>query len=182
MSTRVAKKPIQLPQGVTVTMVPYNMTKQLTIKGPKGESTYVLPQVIDVAQNDNALDVIWPNLEKQTRELAGTTRANLNNLVIGVFQGFKKELLINGVGYRAQASANKLMLTLGFSHPVEYLIPEGITITTPQPTEIVVEGINKQQVGQVASEIRAYRPPEPYKGKGVRYKFEVIVKKETKKK
>lgn len=182
MSTRVAKKPIKLPKEVTVTIVPHNMTKQLTVKGPKGEMTYLLPQTIDVAQNDDALQVSWPNLEKSTRELAGTTRANLNNIIIGVCSGFKKELLINGVGYRAQVSGNKLILTLGFSHPVEYLIPTNITITTPSPTEIVVEGINKQQVGQVSAEIRAYRPPEPYKGKGVRYKSEVIVKKETKKK
>lgn len=183
MSTRVAKKPIELPKGVEASIVQQdNAVKVIKVKGPKGELEYQLPEVINVAQNDNQLQVEWPNLEKKTRELAGTTRANVNNLVIGVSEGFKKELTIIGVGYRAQVSDNKLVLTLGFSHPVEHPIPAGITITTPQPTEVVIEGIDKQQVGQIAAEIRAYRPPEPYKGKGVRYKGEIIVKKETKKK
>lgn len=178
MSTRVAKKPIMLPKGVEATIA----AKHIKVKGPKGELEYILPPEINVAQNDGELQVQWPNLEKRTREQAGTTRANVNNLVIGVSEGFKKELQINGVGYRASVSGKNLVLTLGFSHPVEYPIPEGITITTPQQTEIVIEGIRKQQVGQVAAEIRAYRPPEPYKGKGVKYKDEIIVKKETKKK
>jgi len=182
MSVRVAKRPIKLPKGVSATINNSVTDKNIKIKGPKGEIAYTIPSEIDIAQNDDELQVQWPNLEKRTRELAGTTRANVNNIVIGVHEGFKKALVINGVGYRAQVSGDKLVLTLGFSHPVEYPIPNGITITAPQPTEVVVEGISKQQVGQIAAEIRAYRPPEPYKGKGIRYKGEIIVKKETKKK
>ncbi len=182
MSTRIAKQPVKLPKEVSVTIFHQGTEKYIHIKGSLGELRYSLPKEIDVVQHDDELQVSWPNLQKHVRALAGTTRANINNLVIGVTAGFKKELLINGVGYRAQASGNKLSLTLGFSHPVEYEIPAGITITTPQPTNVVIQGIDKQKVGQVAADIRGYRPPEPYKGKGIRYKDEVIVKKETTKK
>ena len=182
MSTRVSKKPITIPKGVEAKVTKAkDGSKDVAVKGPKGTLNYTVPAIIGLAHNDDVLQVELPNMDKRTLELAGTTRANINNMVVGVSDGFKRELQLVGVGYRASVSGNKLVLTLGFSHPVEHPIPAGITITTPQPTEVVVEGIDKQLVGQVSAEIRAYRPPEPYKGKGVRYKGEHIIKKETKK-
>jgi large subunit ribosomal protein L6 len=137
---------------------------------------------VEVNQQDSTLTFAARDTEQSSNALAGTTRALLNNMVTGVSQGFEKKLTLIGVGYRAQAQGKKLNLALGFSHPVEFEVPEGINIETPSQTEIVVSGIDKQQVGQVAANIRAYRPPEPYKGKGVRYSDEHVIRKEAKKK
>jgi len=179
MSTRIAKKPLQLPSGVQAD----HTGGTVTIKGPKGSIAVVLHPVVNCTLADNVIQLDPANMSLQGNiAMTGTMRALLGCAVIGVTQGFMKKLLLVGVGYRAQVQGNKLNLTLGFSHPVAHDIPEGITITTPTQTEIVIEGINKQQVGQIAAEIRAYRPPEPYKGKGVRYAGEVVKLKETKKK
>lgn len=173
--SRVAKQPISLPKGVE-----YQQNGQeLTVKGPKGSLTMQLHSDVEVANDDGKLQV---DVEKAPNlALAGTVRALLNNMVTGVSDGFERKLQLVGVGYRAQAQGNKLNLSLGFSHPVEFEVPEGITVETPSQTEIIVRGIDKQLVGQVAANIRAYRPPEPYKGKGVRYADEHIVMKEAKK-
>ncbi|MBN1379032.1 MAG: 50S ribosomal protein L6 [Gammaproteobacteria bacterium] len=174
--SRVANKPVPIPKGVEI-----NLNGQLvSVKGSKGVMQLDLHPTVGLEQNEGELKVIAG--DDSGRAMAGTMRALLNNVVIGVSQGFEKKLTLIGVGYRAQAQGNKLNLTLGFSHPVEYDIPEGIKIETPSQTEIVVTGIDKQKVGQVASDIRAYRPPEPYKGKGVRYTDEHVVRKEAKKK
>ncbi len=178
MGDRVAKKPIELPSGIDVTI----SDACVSVKGPKGSLSFDIPANVSVAQNDKVINVALLNEEKQTQELAGTTRAMVNNMVVGVSQGFEKKLTLVGVGYRAQMKGSKLDLTLGFSHPVNYDVPEGISLEIPIPTEIIIKGIDKQKVGQVAAEIRAFRPPEPYKGKGVRYADEHISLKETKKK
>jgi large subunit ribosomal protein L6 len=179
MSTRIAKKPLLLPSGVQAD----HTDSTVTIKGPKGSIAIVLHPVVNCTLSDNIIQLDPANMNLPGNiAMTGTMRALLGCAVIGVTQGFMKKLLLVGVGYRAQVQGNKLNLTLGFSHPVAHDIPEGITITTPTQTEIVIEGINKQQVGQIAAEIRAYRPPEPYKGKGVRYAGEVVKLKETKKK
>lgn len=176
--SRVAKKPVPLPKGVEVS----ESGGALRVKGPKGEmSMNVHPQVAVSVEGGEAR--IAPRAQSQgVVAIAGTTRALLANLVTGVSQGYERKLELVGVGYRAQAQGGKLNLTLGFSHPVSYPVPAGITIETPSQTEIVVRGTDKQQVGQVAAEIRRYRPPEPYKGKGVRYSGEKVVLKEAKKK
>ena len=176
--SRVAKNPIELPSGVEVKLD----GKNLNVKGSKGELSMVVHDTVDVAQEDNVLKFSTASEEKSAHAMAGTMRALANNLVTGVSQGFEKKLELVGVGYRAQAKGKVLNLTLGFSHPVDFDVPEGITIETPSQTEIVIKGADKQQVGQVAAKIRAYRPPEPYKGKGVRYADEHIVRKEAKKK
>jgi len=137
---------------------------------------------VEVKQDDNVLSFVPRDGSKSAMALTGTTRALINNMVTGVVSGFEKKLELVGVGYRAQAQGNKLNLTLGFSHPVDHVVPEGISVETPSQTEIVIKGIDKQVVGQVAAEIRAYRPPEPYKGKGVKYADEIIIRKEAKKK
>jgi large subunit ribosomal protein L6 len=174
--SRVANKPVSIPKGVEV-----NINNQLvSIKGAKGTVQLDLHPTVGLEQGDGELKVVASN--NSARAMAGTMRALLNNVVIGVSQGFEKKLTLVGVGYRAQAQGNKLNLTLGFSHPVEYQVPEGVKVETPSPTEIVVSGSDKQKVGQVAADIRAYRPPEPYKGKGVRYTDEHVVRKEAKKK
>jgi large subunit ribosomal protein L6 len=179
MSTRIAKKPLPLPSGVQAEQT----GNTVTIKGPKGSLDVVLHPVVNFSMVDNTIQLEPANIEMQTDiAMTGTMRALLGCAVTGVTQGFMKKLLLVGVGYRAQVQGDKLNLTLGFSHPVAYDIPEGIKISTPSQTEIVIEGINKQKVGQVAAEIRAYRPPEPYKGKGVRYADEIVILKETKKK
>lgn len=179
MSTRIAKKPLPLPSGVNA-----NITgNTVTIKGPKGSIDQILHPVVKFNLTENIIQLEPANSGLQNNiAMTGTMRALLGSAVVGVTQGFSKKLLLVGVGYRAQVQGNKLNLTLGFSHPVAHDIPNGITITTPSQTEIVIEGINKQQVGQIAAEIRSYRPPEPYKGKGVRYAGEVVKLKETKKK
>jgi large subunit ribosomal protein L6 len=176
--SRVAKNPVKIPKGVTVT-VEGNTIKA---KGPKGEGVQVLHDDVVVREEDGTL-VFAPRDEKvEGMAMVGTMRALTQNLVTGVGNGYEKKLELVGVGYRAQAQGKVLNLTLGFSHPVEYAVPEGITIETPSQTEVLVKGADLQQVGQVAAEIRAYRPPEPYKGKGVKYANERIIRKEAKKK
>ena len=176
--SRVAKNPVDLPSGVD-----FKQHGQLvTVKGSKGTLELDTHSLVTVEQQENQLVVNVAQESKQAWALAGTTRSLLNNMVVGVSEGFSKTLQLNGVGYRAKAAGKVVNLTLGFSHPVDYELPEGITAETPSQTEIVIKGANKQQVGQVAAEIRAYRPPEPYKGKGVRYADEHVRRKEAKKK
>ncbi|MCJ2079915.1 50S ribosomal protein L6 [Methylobacterium sp. J-090] len=176
--SRVGKKPVPVPSGVTATVT----GQTVTMKGSKGELQYVVPSVVDVKFEDGAVSVQPRNQTKQARSLWGTSRAQVANLVEGVSKGFEKKLEITGVGYRAAMAGKALKLSLGYSHDVEYEIPAGITIAVPKPTEIVVSGIDRQVVGQVAAEIREYRSPEPYKGKGVKYAGEFIFRKEGKKK
>ena len=173
--SRVAKDPIKLPAGVDLKI----SGSQLNVKGPKGNLTLDLHPSVSLDENDGEY-LVKPDAEKNVA-MAGTFRALVNNMVTGVSEGFQKKLQLVGVGYRAQLQGNKLNIALGFSHPVEYIAPEGITIKTPTQTEIIVSGCDKQKVGQVAAEIRSYRPPEPYKGKGVRYADERVVRKEAKK-
>jgi large subunit ribosomal protein L6 len=175
--SRVAKAPVDLPQGVTATVT----ASLVTIKGAKGSLTLPLTGGVAVAQADKKLNVEYQGLGAM-RVQAGATRAHLANMVLGVTKGYEKKLELVGVGFRAQVQGKNLNLTLGFSHPVQYAIPEGISIETPTVTEIIVKGIDRQKVGQVAAEIRHVRPPEPYKGKGVRYANEQITLKEGKKK
>ncbi len=169
--------PISVPKGVEV-----NINGQLiNVKGAKGAMEHTLHDSVSVEHNENELNFVSAQAPGAVAQ-AGTARALLRNMMTGVSEGFEKKLELVGVGYRAQAQGNTLNLTLGFSHPVNFPVPEGITIETPSQTEVVVKGIDKQRVGQVAAEIRAYRPPEPYKGKGVKYADEHIVRKEAKKK
>jgi len=178
--SRVAKKPVGLPKGVTAAV----SADSVTVKGAKGSLTLPLSRGISVAQDEQQLvvKVAEGPGAKALVPAAGATRAHLANMVTGVTQGFERKLELVGVGYRAQVQGKTLNLTLGYSHPVTYPVPEGVSIETPSQTEVLVKGINRQQVGQVASEIRGFRPPEPYKGKGVRYAGEKIVLKEGKKK
>jgi large subunit ribosomal protein L6 len=176
--SRVAKRPVALPQGVTTTVD----GSTVTVKGAKGALQLPLRPGLSLAQEGQSVRVEIAERNKESLMHAGSLRAHLENCAIGVSKGYEKKLELVGVGYRAAAQGKKLNLTLGFSHPVEYDVPEGITIETPSQTEIVVKGADKQRVGQVAAEIRAYRAPEPYKGKGVRYSGERIELKETKKK
>jgi len=175
--SRIAKAPVELPQGVTATLAP----DSVTIKGAKGSLSLPLATGVSVVQSEKKLEIKFsdPGL---ARTRAGATRAHLANMVRGVTKGYEKKLELVGVGFRAQVQGKSLHLTLGFSHPVSVPIPEGINIETPSQTEIVVKGIDRQKVGQVAAEIRDIRPPEPYKGKGVRYSGEQITLKEGKKK
>ncbi|MEO0369149.1 MAG: 50S ribosomal protein L6 [Pseudomonadota bacterium] len=176
--SRIANAPISLPSGVEISM----SDQLIKVKGSKGELEWNVHELVSVKQEDAEIKVSANDESKQATALAGTTRALVNNMVTGVTSGFEKKLTIIGVGYRAQAQGQKLNLTLGFSHPVVYEVPEGIKVETPSNTEIVVTGIDKQKVGQVAAEIRAYRKPEPYKGKGVRYADEYVLRKQAKKK
>jgi large subunit ribosomal protein L6 len=176
--SRVAKNPIPLPKGVEVSVA----DRKVTVKGAKGSLTLNLHADVDVVQDEGALKVSARNESAGARAQSGTARAVLNNMVTGVSSGFERRLTILGVGYRAQAQGRALNLQLGFSHPVEYQLPAGIEAQTPSQTEIVITGVDKQQVGQVAAEIRGFRPPEPYKGKGVRYANERVRQKEAKKK
>ena len=176
--SRVGKKPVPVPSGVTATVD----GQTVKMKGPKGQLQFVVHDDVEV-KLENGQVKVKPRAEtNRARALYGTARAQVANLVEGVTKGFEKKLEITGVGYRAAMQGKNLQLALGYSHDVVYPVPEGIAITTPKPTEIVVAGIDKQKVGQVAAEIRAFRPPEPYKGKGVRYSDERVVIKETKKK
>ncbi len=176
--SRVAKKPITLPKGVEV-----NIQGQLvTVKGSKGSLVFDVPAGVAVVQEANVLTFEPRDAENFSNAMAGTARALVNNMVTGVSAGFQKKLELVGVGYRAQVQGSKLNLTLGFSHPIVFEAPKGISIEAPSQTEVLVKGIDKHQVGLAAAKIRAYRPPEPYKGKGVRYSDEVIVRKEAKKK
>ena len=170
--------PISIPSGVTITISGQNVN----IKGSKGSLDHEVHDSVEVAQNDNELTFAPREGAANAIAHSGTARALLNNMITGVSEGFEKKLELVGVGYRAQAQGKKVNLTLGFSHPVEHELPEGVTAETPSQTEIVIKGIDKQKVGQVAADIRAYRPPEPYKGKGVKYAGEHIVRKEAKKK
>jgi len=175
--SRVANNPIALPKGVEVTL-----GKDISVKGPLGAMTQVMSSDVSIALNDGVLTFAPVGASIQANAMAGTLRALVNNMVQGVSKGFEKRLTLVGVGYRAQAQGDALNLTLGFSHPVVHKMPAGIKVETPTQTEIVIKGIDRQVVGQVAADVRAYRPPEPYKGKGVRYSDEVVIKKETKKK
>lgn len=176
--SRIANAPVSLPSGVEVSLD----GQLIKVKGSKGELEWNVHELVSVNQEDAELKVSANDDSKQAVALAGTTRALVNNMVTGVTNGFEKKLTIIGVGYRAQAQGQKLNLTLGFSHPVVYEVRDGIKVETPSNTEIVVTGIDKQKVGQVAAEIRAYRKPEPYKGKGVRYADEYVLRKQAKKK
>ncbi|NGX16182.1 50S ribosomal protein L6 [Wenzhouxiangella sp. XN24] len=176
--SRVAKVPVPLPKGVEFKLD----GRRAVVKGPKGELSLDIDPSVEIAQEGAELQIRTPGQEKPSGAMAGTVRALLANMVQGVSEGFQKKLELIGVGYRAQAQGKVLNLTLGFSHPVAYPVPEGITIETPSQTEVLVKGIDRQKVGQVAADIRRYRPPEPYKGKGVRYSGERVVMKEAKKK
>ena len=176
--SRIAKVPIALPSGIDVKLD----GNQVTVKGAKGQLSIALHEKINLDVDSAQIQIKWDKADKIANAQAGTARATLNNMVVGVSQGFERKLTLVGVGYRAQAKGNTLGLSLGFSHPVDYEVPAGITVETPSQTEILVKGFDKQKVGQVAAEIRAYRPPEPYKGKGVRYADENVVRKEAKKK
>jgi large subunit ribosomal protein L6 len=176
--SRVAKAPIPVASGIDVKI----NGQDVTVKGPKGSMDVVVHSDVVVEQDGNELRVKPAAESKAAWAMAGTMRALLNNMVVGVSGGFEKKLQLVGVGYRAQGKGKVLNLSLGFSHPIDYAVPEGITIDTPSQTEIVVSGCDKQKVGQVAAEIRSFRPPEPYKGKGVRYADERVLRKEAKKK
>ncbi len=176
--SRIAKNPISLPSGVDVSI----SAGEISVKGSKGNLQLALHDSVTVEQEEGTLKVTPKEEGKDQWAMAGTFRALINNMVQGVSGGFEKKLALVGVGYRAQAQGQTLNLSLGFSHPVNYAVPEGVKVETPSQTEIVVSGCDKQKVGQVAAEIRAYRPPEPYKGKGVRYADEHVVRKEAKKK
>lgn len=174
--SRVGRMPVVIPAGVDVTI----NGQQVTVKGPKGTLVETFHKNMTIKKEGNTLVVTRPNDEKFNKALHGLTRALLNNMVKGVTQGFEKQLEIVGVGYRAQKQGKKLVLTLGYSHPIEMEEPAGITIEVPAPEKIIVKGANKQVVGEVAANIRAKRPPEPYKGKGIRYAGETIIRKEGK--
>jgi len=176
--SRVAKQPVSVPKGVDVKID----GQAVSAKGPKGLESMVLHDDVEAKLEDGELGVAPRAGKHNAIAMAGTMRSLLSNLVVGVSDGFSKKLELRGVGYRAQAQGKSLNLTLGFSHPVVHAVPDGITVETPSQTEIVISGTNKQVVGQVAADIRAYRPPEPYKGKGVRYVDEYVAMKEAKKK
>lgn len=176
--SRIANAPVSIPSGVEVSL----SGQELSIKGSKGNLSLTIHELVEIKQEESELKVVAVNTTNKSHALSGTFRALVNNMVTGVSQGFEKQLELIGVGYRAQAQGRKLNLSLGFSHPVEYQVPEGIDVETPSQTQVVVKGIDKQLVGQVSAEIRAFRPPEPYKGKGVRYANEYVKRKEAKKK
>lgn len=178
--SRVAKSPIVIPKGVDVSIA--NGT--VTLKGSKGTLSASIHPLIEVQLSDGVITILGDGnrADRKKDALAGATRANLANMVTGVSTGYERKLTLVGVGYRAQAKGQSVSLTLGFSHPIEFKAPDGITLETPSQTEILVKGCDKQQVGQVAANLRSYRPPEPYKGKGVRYSDEKIMRKEAKKK
>jgi large subunit ribosomal protein L6 len=176
--SRVGKKPVSVPSGVTANV----QGQTISVKGPKGTLSLIASDRVTVAMDKGSISVDPKDESKEARAMWGTVRANLNNIVTGVTKGFERKLEITGVGYRAAVQGKNLQLALGYSHDVVYAIPEGIAVVTPKPTEIVISGIDRKKVGQVAAEIRAYRPPEPYKGKGVKYSDEFIFRKEGKKK
>ena len=176
--SRVGKKPVAIPNGVTAKVD----GQTVSVKGAKGELFFVVPDEVDVSFANDEVSVKPRSSSKRAQAMWGTSRAQVSNLVVGVSTGFQRKLDITGVGYKAAVQGKILQLSLGYSHDVPFPIPEGITIVTPRPVEIIITGIDKRKVGQVASEIRALRPPEPYKGKGVRYSDEFIFRKEGKKK
>ena len=175
--SRVAKNPITIPDSLTLS-IENNVVK---VKGSKGEIDFDLPSSVSLEVNENIISVNYDENDQQSVALAGTTRSIVNNMIIGVTEGYEKKLELIGVGYRAKASGKLLELTLGFSHPIKYTLPEGVDVETPSQTEVVLKSHNKQILGQAAAEIRAFRPPEPYKGKGVRYSDEQVKRKEAKK-
>lgn len=176
--SRIAKAPVSIPAGVDIQL----SDREISVKGPNGQLRLAPHPLVSVKRDGDELTVSARETNSAAVAMAGTTRALVNNMVTGVSKGFERRLTIVGVGYRAQAQGQKLNLTLGFSHPVVYRVPEGVTVETPSQTEIVVKGPDKQRVGQAAADIRSYRPPEPYKGKGVRYVDERVVSKQAKKK
>ena len=176
--SRIGKKSVELPSGVTATI----NGQSIEVKGPKGARSFTATDDVSIAQEDNAITVTPRGSSKRARQQWGMSRSQIANCVTGVTDGFKKNLEINGVGYRAQMQGNKLVLNLGLSHDVNFEVPAGVTVTCPKNTEIVVEGIDQQLVGQVAANIREWRKPEPYKGKGIKYADEYIFRKEGKKK
>jgi len=176
--SRVAKMPIAVPAGTDVAI----NASSITVKGPLGTLTQSLNGLVKVENNNGTLTFDVVNDSRESNAMSGTLRALVSNMVNGVTKGFEKKLSLVGVGYKAQAQGDKLNLSLGFSHPVVHTMPAGVTVATPTPTEVLIKGIDRQKVGQVAAEVRAYRSPEPYKGKGVRYVDEVVKIKETKKK
>jgi len=176
--SRIGKKPVDLPSGVTATV----SGQTIEVKGPKGTRSFNATDDVDLKVEDNVITVMPRGKSKRARQQWGMSRTQVQNCVTGVTEGFKKELEIQGVGYRATMQGNTLKLNLGLSHDVDYTAPEGVTVTAPKQTEIIVEGIDEQLVGQVAANIRQWRKPEPYKGKGIRYKGEFIFRKEGKKK
>ncbi|HEY4566939.1 MAG TPA: 50S ribosomal protein L6 [Savagea sp.] len=175
--SRIGKRPIEIPEGVTVDIQPGNT---VTVKGPKGELTNTFNEEMKIELEGNEMNVIRPSESKEHRSIHGTTRSVLNNMVVGVSKGFERSLELIGVGYRAQLQGKKLVLNVGYSHPVEFTPEEGIEIEVPENTKIIVRGIDRERVGALASNIRLTRPPEPYKGKGVRYVGEHVRRKEGK--
>ena len=174
--SRIGKKPVELPSGVTATV----SGQTVEVKGPKGARSFTATDDVSITMEDNVIKIDPRGSSKRARQQWGMSRTQVQNLVVGVTDGFKKELEINGVGYRAQMQGNVLKLQLGLSHDVNFEVPAGVTVTAPKPTEIIVEGIDQQQVGEVAAKIREWRKPEPYKGKGIKYKDEYIFRKEGK--
>jgi len=176
--SRIGKKPVELPSGVTAAV----SGQTVEVKGPKGVRTFTATDDVTLAVEDNQVVVSPRGMSKRARQQWGMSRTQVQNCVVGVTEGFKKELEIVGVGYRAQMAGKNLKLSLGLSHDVDFEVPEGITVTAPKPTEVIIEGIDQQQVGEVAANIRKWRRPEPYKGKGIHYKGEYVFRKEGKKK
>lgn len=176
--SRIAKAPVNIPKGVDINLEGNN----ITVKGSKGQLFHEVNSAVSVVITDNVISMQWNMEDKNATAQAGTTRAIVNNMIVGVSTGFEKKLTLIGVGYRAQAKDNILNLALGFSHPIDFVVPAGVNVETPTQTEIVIKGSDKQLVGAVAAKIRSYRPPEPYKGKGVRYAEEQVSRKEAKKK
>lgn len=176
--SRVGKMPIELPKGAEATTT----AEQIVVKGPLGQLTLALTGQVAIKNENGVLSFAPADESREANAMTGTVRALVNNMINGVTKGFEKKLSLVGVGYRAQAQGEKLNLSLGFSHPIVHLMPPGVKCETPSQTEILIKGVDRQQVGQVAAEVRAYRSPEPYKGKGVRYADEVVTLKETKKK
>src|SRR5208282_3872271 len=176
--SRIGKKPVVIPSGVTAKLD----GRTIAVKGAKGELKFTAPEEVSVSIDGGAVHVIPHGEDKRARAMWGTTRAQIANLIGGVTHGFEKKLEINGVGYKAALAGKNLQLSLGYSHDIIFPIPAGVTITTSKPTEITIAGIDKRQVGQIAAEIRAFRRPEPYKGKGVKYVGEFVFRKEGKKK
>tara|TARA_B100000963_G_scaffold124669_1_gene108755 strand:+ start:399 stop:941 length:543 start_codon:yes stop_codon:yes gene_type:complete len=175
--SRVAKNPVSIPAGVEIKLE----EKTISVSGSKGKSDFTFPNSVSATYKDDLITVLYDETSSQSTALAGTTRSLIHNMIIGVSEGFQKTLILVGVGYRAKANGKKLELTLGFSHPVHYELPEQVDVETPSQTEIILKSHDKQVLGQVAAEIRAFRPPEPYKGKGVKYSDENIRRKEAKK-
>lgn len=175
--SRIGNKVVVIPEGVTVTQEGNNVT----VKGPKGELTRTFSADIKMNIEGNEVTFTRPNDSKEMKTIHGTTRANFNNMVVGVSEGFQKALELIGVGYRAQLQGSKLVLNVGYSHPVEIIPPAGVTVEVPANTQVIVKGANKEEVGELAANIRGTRPPEPYKGKGIRYKGEQVRRKEGKK-